>query len=144
MGLLGIVKVECFHNLTTDEHLHRSRALAGRVLAATHVKEEAKSVATEWKEKIREIEAEASDLVRIVESGQELRQTECQETLAADGSTVAITRLDTGEVVGSRRANEKDLQLSMAMAVDEKRGSKARGTDRDFSSLHLPADGSDG
>lgn len=89
-----------------------SDALAGVVQAYDELKDEAKAVAKDLKERLEALGAKRASLASIVERRQEVRAVECREAPNFERNVVEIVRLDTGELVDIRELTAEDRQAS--------------------------------
>ena len=62
---------------------------------------------------IEAAEERASELARLINVGSDERPVECEEAINYDDGLVTITRLDTGEEIGTRPLNPEERQMEM-------------------------------
>lgn len=106
--------------LTNDELLEFGRRLA-QTSADIHAEEERQTnVKAELKAKLGSIETERTRLAGIVTSGRENRDVPCDMILDYSRLIVEVVRLDSKEVVDTRRMTEAEQQRSLFGQQPEK------------------------
>jgi len=93
--------------LTPEERNDRGRTLALRLAHKLKVQADAKTVAAEYKEQLKEVETEILELQDAVNNSVERRQVECEIQL--EGNLAHVIRKDTGDIVETRPATKKEL-----------------------------------
>jgi hypothetical protein len=99
--------------LSDREVLLRGKMLAESRVEFRKIKDEAKSVAKEYKDDLEAIEDEMRKLDVAVTSGSEPRPVECEWAALYEVGTKQLTRLDTGEVVSAEPLSDEERQVEM-------------------------------
>jgi uncharacterized FlaG/YvyC family protein len=97
-------------NLTEDEVRLRGIDLAHANTQYADTKDEAKSKAKAYKDRLEKIYETIHDLKDAVRNGVEVRPVECDVLLDHYAGMVTITRRDTGDIVESRRMTPAESQ----------------------------------
>lgn len=110
--------------LTEEEIALRSRMLAGAVKDREAVKLEAKASATEFKERLAEIESKITDAAEAVHTGKEHRLVVVYERIDARRFQIDIIRTDSGDIVESRAMTKEEIDDASQTKMFD--GSKTR------------------
>lgn len=106
--------------LTDDEVRVRGKELA-KVESEYRLAEDAKKAdAAHHKDVLTEIEERRGKLAEAINSGKELRRTECAWRRNDDRKTMELLRLDTSEIVESRGMTDAELQEKLALIEDHR------------------------
>ena len=97
-------------NLTNAELLEYGNSLARLNTKANELKDQAKSVASDFKAKIDAAGSEAGVFARAIQNGFEYRNVECEIDRDYEVRKVFTTRLDTGEIIKTRDMTQEELQ----------------------------------
>ena len=95
--------------LTDEQAKEKAKSLAQVCEEIAKVEDEKAASAKQFNGKISELETKRADLARIVRTGKEDRQVECQEEIIRDDRSVVTVRLDTGEEIRRRDAHPNEL-----------------------------------
>lgn len=96
--------------LSHNELLEYGNGLARLHAEANELKEQAKSVASDFKAKIDAAGSEAGIFARAIQNGFEYRDVECEVDRDFETKKVYTTRLDTGEIIKSRDMTQEEMQ----------------------------------
>ena len=99
--------------LTHEELLTLSRELANTVQATGAEVELQKNIKDQMKAKLSELQAKLTRLSIMVATGTAYRNVEVEVSLLDTGQ-VQETRLDTGEIIGTRSPYDSERQLMLA------------------------------
>jgi hypothetical protein len=99
--------------LTQAELLERGEALALQRRESNWLDDERRRVASEFKEKIDDSDAESDRLAEIVREKAEPRPVECRNVRDVQRGVVEVMRIDTAEIVESRVMTELERQTRM-------------------------------
>jgi len=97
-------------NLTEEELRYKGDALAKKMLERDKLEYEKKVKAAEYKERIDEINVEASALAGNIRTRSEMRPVACLDEKDYDARRINRIRCDTGEIISSRPMDIDDLQ----------------------------------
>lgn len=100
--------------LTEEEILERGRRQARTVEILKQTQDEKKAVTSDLGAKEKLLTADLQLLARVITSGQEWRQVECEESVDFRAAVVRIVRCDTGEEVTCRPLTAKERQGTFA------------------------------
>lgn len=109
----------CKCMLTKEEKLDYGQAMADAQAERTALEGQLTSVKKEYQGKIDAATATAERLGGIIRSGYEFRTTDCEQVMNWSDKTVKVIRLDTGEVVSSRRMTEEEKQMPLDVEEGE-------------------------
>jgi hypothetical protein len=118
-------------DLTPEQFKEKSEALANVCEEIATVEDEKAASAKQFNGKIGELETKRADLARMVRSGQEYRQVECQEEIIRDDKAVVTVRLDTGEQIRKRDAHPNELTKGKGLFDKPEDEDKPIGRDAD-------------
>ena len=111
--------LEC--KLTTEEHLKKSMELSKTLDSIDAAEDKLEMAKSQIKSDITSLEATKNKLKKIVSSGVEFREVECDIVYDWDANTKSIIRPDTGEVVDVDIIPEADLQEHLSFLEEENR-----------------------
>lgn len=118
--------------LTDQERQERARECAQLTGERRAKEEELADALAAWKtrkellgDEIKDLAFRANLAAEAHATGAEYQQVECAETLTGD--TVTMERVDTGEVVSTRPANDVDRQMTIAETAREEAHEAAGG-----------------
>lgn len=97
-------------DLTKDELLDYGQRAADAHEQAGRLADQAKATAKEFKGKVDTHIATAEQLQGAIRSRYEYRNIECEQIENFTDKTITIIRLDSGEVVKTRKMNVEELQ----------------------------------
>lgn len=111
----------------TDEEVRlKGRRLAELVLQRASLQGEQKSVAADFRQRIKDVDESIAEVRDEVDSGEEMRPVTCVETKTSRG-TIETVRIDTGETIGSRPLTDEERQEEMpGTSPRPKAGSKKK------------------
>jgi len=104
---------------TVAERAEASDFMAQAYLRRQVLEEELTQVKAQYKSDITKLETEISDNARKLNSGYEMRNTDCYAFMDYDNKQVIIRRADTGEVVKVREMTTSELQMKLPLAEEE-------------------------
>lgn len=99
--------------LTADELAEAAETLAHATQELEKLEDEKKSFGSSIKARIDEASAKQRGMAAIVASKHDWREVRCSSRRDFDAQTLTVVRLDTGEVVESRRLRESELQTAL-------------------------------
>ena len=108
--------------LTDDELLSRGEYLSTLVQEKESLELQKKEVATDYKTRIDDKTSRANEIAKIIKQGFEERAVEVTEQSDYTARTIAIIRIDTGEVVNTRSMAIEDSQEEMSFDEDRHEG----------------------
>jgi hypothetical protein len=107
--------------LTYEEIVERQKSLVSSTKARELREESLKDWKAKKSDEQKAFEADISHVARecfrfakIIETGIESREVDCEEILDAS-ATVTIYRTDTGEIVTQRVASQEELQMGLPL-----------------------------
>ena len=103
-------KLPC--KLTDAELQMAGTELASAVETMKAEKERQQEIKADMKAKLAELNGNISELATKVSHREELREVEVEIVLVPDSMLVQEVRLDTGEIVLTRKAEDDELQTS--------------------------------
>lgn len=106
-------------NLTQDELLSKGAELSQTMVDIAQLNERKAVQAREMSEEIKKKTGVANNLVRIVNSGMEMRMVECEKMMNYAEGHVLVRRLDNGEVLEERPMTEDERQLPLLVEEEE-------------------------
>lgn len=119
---------------TAAERSEASDAMAQAYLRLRVLEEELALIKAQYKSDTVKLDGEISDNARKLNSGYEMRNTDCYAFMDHDKKLVIVRRADTGEVVKVREMNTSELQRKLPLGEAE-----------DGEQVYkIPADGKDG
>jgi hypothetical protein len=114
-------------SLTSEETRARSSQLAAIVFEIDRTEAAMKNAATSYKEKIKELNADARILAKAVHTGKELREVDVYERTNAGLRTWETVRDDLAEVVASRPMTDLEVRdLLQGKLFDKERRPKKK------------------
>ena len=113
--------------LTPEEKQERGEQLAASVEQTAALREEKKASTAEITSKIKLSTEITRKLSRIIASGTEDRDVECDATKDFERKTVTTYRSDTGEQVDQRPMSAEELQEEMFQPKPERAPVKGKG-----------------
>lgn len=99
--------------LTEDEQRERGQQLAESVKAVSDLERDQKDVKASMKEAMEDAEAERERLALIVRDGKEPRTVPVRLDYDDQRGMVHKTRLDTGELIGTRPMTDEEKQRAL-------------------------------
>lgn len=99
--------------LSAEELLEYGNSLARLHSECSELKEQAKSVASDFKAKIDAATSQGGIFARAISNGFEYRDVECEVDRDFEAKKVWTTRLDTGEIIKSRDMTQEELQVHL-------------------------------
>lgn len=105
----------CKCELTDKELLDYGQMMADSNAEATALEDQLASVKKEYQGRIDAATATAARLGGCIRSGYEHRDVECEEVRNWTDKTVKVIRLDTKEVVESRRMTAEEAQMELGV-----------------------------
>lgn len=120
--------VKCF--LTTQEKLDIGAQQADAVNRVREAEADLKSVQTRIKAQIAADEAIIVDCAEKYRSGYDFRKVECEEVKDFEAGVANVIRLDTYEVVRSRKLDPKEYQKELPLEEGEQEETVVAGGDR--------------
>ncbi len=100
--------LKCY--LTDEQKADAAALLVQRMEEKTREQEELDSIKNQFKGTLARLDAEIAVKAGLVRDGYEFRDVACREEKDYERETFTITRLDTGEMVESRRLNPSEMQ----------------------------------
>ncbi len=100
--------------ITQDQFNTRSKELADELQAKADDEQNQRHVKAAWKNMLEAHDVRISTLRRIIKTGQETRDVECQDTKNLTEKIMETIRIDNGERVEYRALTEGELQREMA------------------------------
>ncbi len=105
-------KLQCL--LTQEERLIRGEELAELMLTTHKLELEKKTFNDDIKQQLGQADERAQDVGRQLREGKEWRDIECREIPDYEHGQVDIVRMDTNEVIRSRRMRPEERQQPMS------------------------------
>ena len=102
---------------TEAERAEASNAMAQAYLRRQVLEEELTHIKAQYKSDTTKLDAEISDNARKLNSGYEMRNTDCYAFMDRDKKVVIIRRSDTGEVVKMREMSTSELQMELPLGM---------------------------
>ena len=100
-------------DLSEEEQASAAVLLAQKLDEMDALEGELVSVKKSIQGKVALAQAEASNAKNMVRDKYEVRSVEVKETMDYEDKSVTIVRLDTGEVIESRKMSETELQMEL-------------------------------
>lgn len=121
-------------DLSDEEVAKRARELARRQMSFLRLKSDHKTAKREWRDKLKHAEGVIDDLARGIEDATEDQMVETREEYTVSNGMIVITRTDTGDQIGIRKASDEEvlaydeeLQGDMFNSEGEDQGDAAAG-----------------
>jgi hypothetical protein len=103
--------------LSQSELLARGKESGELSLSISQVEEDLAAAKVAAKEKLKTFEARKRELDRVLRSGIETRDVECELRFDFDAGVARTIRLDTKEVVSERPVTDEERQTSLTEAM---------------------------
>lgn len=101
--------------LSKDEVSTYAKELARVTAKQAELEDEKKAVTSDFKGRIDRCTADCQTLAQRVTTGRELRDIDCEWQPSKDGKMILV-RLDTGEIIDTRKMTEEEQQQSLPLA----------------------------
>jgi len=102
-----------FCKLTDEEVLAYSRSVASKLGEKDREDKHKKRAAKEFDSRIANLESEVVDLIEKVNTGEEMREVECEWRYEWTSNTKVLVRLDTGEEIDKRPIEADERQATL-------------------------------
>lgn len=101
--------------LTQEELIERGQKLTYHMAEVQAAENDLASFKSQSKSRIDAATAEVRKYQQQVAEQAEWRDVECEDRMDFDSKTVTSIRLDTGEIIGTRRMTEDELQGTLPL-----------------------------
>jgi hypothetical protein len=106
--------------LSEDEVSTCAKELARVTAAQAELEDEKKAATSGFKNRIDRCVADCRALAQKVTTRRELRDIDCEWQPSRDGKMI-LTRMDTGEIIDTRKMTEEEHQQSLPLAGAQKK-----------------------
>ncbi len=107
------VKEELQVLLTNDEKLEISAAMSESISRKRNLEDELKSYSTSKKAEIQAHDSEITKSSELIRRGYDYRRVECELVFDYVAGIKTLTRLDTGEIVYTKKIQGEEAQLNL-------------------------------
>ena len=108
-------KEYCKHTFTEDEKREISTELAHCVSELSQKEDEKKAIMSDLKSQIDSLASRTNGLATKLNNGYEMRNIECEIERDYDAHVIRFFRLDTGELVRTRKMTSDDVEGTLPL-----------------------------
>lgn len=91
-----------------------SKDMAKNTIMAKNLEDQKKAIASDLKGQIDQALLSANMNAKHIQEGHEYRNIDCMKDLNFDTGMTTITRVDTGEIVTTRKMNSGEKQMTIS------------------------------
>jgi len=107
------------YTFSEDEITELSKEMAKNTILAKQLEERKKSIDSDLKGQIDKAKLESNISAKHIQEGHEYRNIDCMKDLNFDKGITTISRIDTGEIVTTRKMNDGEKQMTITGITSE-------------------------
>lgn len=101
------------YTFSEEEITEKSKEMAKCTIVAKNLEEQKKAIASDLKGQIDQALLTANMMAKHIQEGHEYRNIDCMKDLDFDKQETIITRVDTGEIITTRKMNAGEKQMTI-------------------------------